>query len=486
MNSDSKRFALALVLSAGVIMGWNYFFPAPQAPVQDKAVVTKAVEQEVAPAVQSDSKAVAKVDSKREYEKYTLSSDISTVVIDSTLSIVDYKNANDSFDFVATAGKANALQIQILQGDKFVVPHFNLVVSGDKKSISGSDSNLGIEFRASIDEKGKFNYSFKSSNQYRYRLAFESTAKRLDNGQIRNYVMFVNSDVERIEVGDEEVADGNVKWIGLDFNYHLFAMTFADKKAVRYKTTELGRGYFDISEPLTNLNGSFIFTKKIYDDLIGLGDKLELSVDFGIFGILAVPLLRGLQWLYKVIPNYGFAIIILTLFIRLLLYPLQHKSAKSMKKMQKVQPELQKIKEKYKDDPARVQKETMEIFKKNGANPLGGCLPLLLQMPVFFAIYRVLYSAVELVDAPFIGWIADLSQKDPYYVLPVLMAATMFGQQLLMPTATTDPNQKKIMMAMPLIFGFIMKDLPSGLVLYIFVSTLFGVVQQLIVNKTAD
>jgi YidC/Oxa1 family membrane protein insertase len=154
-----------------------------------------------------------------------------------------------------------------------------------------------------------------------------------------------------------------------------------------------------------------------------------------------------------------------------------------MKKMQVVQPELQKLKEKYKDDPQRMQRETMELFKREGANPLGGCFPLLLQMPIFFAFYKVLYAAVELVGAPFFGWITDLSVKDPYYVLPVLMALSMFAQQKLTPSASADPTQQKVMMFMPLIFGVIMKDLPAGLNLYIFVSTIFGVLQQLTVYK---
>ena len=197
-------------------------------------------------------------------------------------------------------------------------------------------------------------------------------------------------------------------------------------------------------------------------------------------------MLHGLQWFYSFFPNYGVALILLTLVIRMLLFPLSFASFKSMKKMQKVQPELAKIKEKFKDDPPRMQKETMALFKKAGANPLGGCLPMLLQMPIFFAFYRVLYGAVELVGAPFYGWIHDLSIADPYYVLPVIMAITMFAQQKLTPATSADPTQQKVMMFMPLIFGFIMKDLPAGLNLYIAVSTAFGIGQQLLVYKLTD
>ena len=133
-----------------------------------------------------------------------------------------------------------------------------------------------------------------------------------------------------------------------------------------------------------------------------------------------------------------------------------------------------------------MQKETMELFKKAGANPLSGCLPLLLQMPFFFAIYKVLYSSVELVGAPFFGWIHDLSIQDPFYILPLLMAVAMFAQQKLTPTSTMDPTQAKIMLFMPVIFAFIMKSLPAGLVLYILVSTVVGILQQMLVYKMAD
>jgi YidC/Oxa1 family membrane protein insertase len=157
-----------------------------------------------------------------------------------------------------------------------------------------------------------------------------------------------------------------------------------------------------------------------------------------------------------------------------------------MKKMQAIQPELQKIKDKYKDEPQKMQKETMELFKKAGANPLSGCLPLILQMPFFFAIYRVLYGAVELVGAPFYGWIHDLSIHDPFYVLPVLMGVAMLAQQKFTPQTTVDPTQQKIMMLMPVVFAFIMKSLPAGLVLYIFVSTTVGILQQALVYRMAD
>jgi YidC/Oxa1 family membrane protein insertase len=273
-----------------------------------------------------------------------------------------------------------------------------------------------VSFNALILDNGRVNFQLSSEKAYKFRFIFDAKAKKLDNGQVRQFAIF-GSDVKHIAVTKDKEEDGLLKWFGVDFNYHLFALIFKDKTAARYKTTEAGQLIVEIPVASKTFNGDLVFTKKNYDSLIGLGDNLHLSVDFGFFAVLAVPILRGLQFIHKYIPNYGIAIILLTILIRLITFPLQYKSFKSMKKMQLIQPELSKIKEKYKDEPQKMQKETMDLFKKAGANPLSGCLPLLLQMPFFFAIYRVLYSAVELVGAPFYGWIHDLSIHDPYYVL---------------------------------------------------------------------
>ena len=153
-----------------------------------------------------------------------------------------------------------------------------------------------------------------------------------------------------------------------------------------------------------------------------------------------------------------------------------------MKKMQKIQPQMQAIRERHKADPQVLQKETMALMQREKVNPLGGCLPMLLQMPIFFALFRVLGQSIELYQAPFFGWIHDLSIKDPYYVLPVLMGITLFIQQKTTPT-TMDPQQAKVMQFMPIIFSFMMVSLPSGLTLYTFISTLFGVIQQQILMR---
>ena len=155
----------------------------------------------------------------------------------------------------------------------------------------------------------------------------------------------------------------------------------------------------------------------------------------------------------------------------------------SMQKMKALTPKLKELKEKYKKDPQRLNAATMDMYKKNGANPLGGCLPMLLQIPVFYAIYRLLLNSVELQGAPWMLWVNDLSRMDPYYVLPLLMGASMFLQQHLTPTNFTDPMQEKIMKYLPVIFTFFFITFPSGLVLYWFINNLFSIAQQFVVNQ---
>jgi YidC/Oxa1 family membrane protein insertase len=215
---------------------------------------------------------------------------------------------------------------------------------------------------------------------------------------------------------------------------------------------------------------------------------LEKTLQFGMFGVIARFLLTALIWINSATHNYGFAIIVLTILIKIVLYPLQHKSIVSMKKMQKVQPKMAQIRDRYKKaktDPEQRNKmnlEMMNLYKQENISPMSGCLPILLQLPILWGFYGLLSRAIELRGAPFIWWIHDLAAKDPYYITPVLMTATMFIQQLITPT-TADPAQKRMFMFMPLIFGWIFKEFPSGLVLYWLVQNILTIIQQSIMNK---
>jgi len=215
----------------------------------------------------------------------------------------------------------------------------------------------------------------------------------------------------------------------------------------------------------------------------GLGRVLS----FGFWDPIAKPMLFILKLFYKFIPNYGLAIIFLSVLIKVVFWPLTHKGQKSMKEMQKgmqkLQPKLAELKEKYKNNKDELNRRTMELYRTHKVNPLGGCLPLLIQFPVFIALYRVLLNSIELRHAPFVSsWINDLAAKDPTYISPLIMGASMFIQQKMTPTAG-DPAQAKMMLAMPIVFTFLFLNFPSGLVIYWLVSNVLSISQQYYINK---
>jgi YidC/Oxa1 family membrane protein insertase len=214
------------------------------------------------------------------------------------------------------------------------------------------------------------------------------------------------------------------------------------------------------------------------------GHRLDEVVHFGFFNILAQPLFMVLTFFYGFTKNYGISIILLTVLIKILFWPLTHKSYSSMKSMQKLQPEMQKLREKYKNDKERLNKEMMSLYKTHSVNPLGGCLPMIVQIPVFFALYKVLLDSIALRHAPFAFWLTDLSAKDPYYITPILMGVTMFVQQKMTPS-TADPMQAKIFMMMPIIFTFMFLNFPSGLVIYWLVNNLLTILQQYFIHRKA-
>lgn len=224
---------------------------------------------------------------------------------------------------------------------------------------------------------------------------------------------------------------------------------------------------------------------KLQNQLEEIQEGLELTTDYGIFSLISKPLFWLLDLIYSTTGNWGVAIILLTLLIKLVFYKLSEMSYKSMARMRKLQPSLMTLRERFKDDKERMQKEMMAFYKKEKINPLGGCLPILVQIPVFIALYWVLLESVELRQAPFMFWIHDLSTRDPYYVLPLLMGATMLIQTKLNPTPP-DPIQAKVMTMLPVIFTVFFAFFPSGLVLYWLVNNILSIAQQYVINKRIE
>lgn len=212
------------------------------------------------------------------------------------------------------------------------------------------------------------------------------------------------------------------------------------------------------------------------------GHNLFLSHDLTL-EILAKPLLKILGWIHSYVGNYGVAIIFLTILVRVCLFPLTYKGSKSMKRMQQLQPKMLKLREKYKNKKEKLNKEMMGLYKKNKVNPLGGCFPLLLQLPIFFALYSALSTAVELRHEPFFGWIVDLSAPDGLLITPILMGISMFLIQKMTPTGMMDPIQAKIMGMLPIIFTFFTFTFPTGLTLYWTTSNIISIGQQYFINR---
>ena len=225
---------------------------------------------------------------------------------------------------------------------------------------------------------------------------------------------------------------------------------------------------------------------KDYKFLDSINGDLTYVIEYGIITFFAKPIFLLLEFLHSHIGNWGWAIIVLTIIVKLILYPLSYKGMVSMQKIKEITPKMKELQEKYKSDPQKLQMHMMQLYKKHGANPLGGCLPLLIQIPIFYAIYRVLYNSVELKSADFIFWIHDLSAMDPFFVLPILMGVSMYVQQRLTPSGFSDPTQEKIFRMLPVFFTIFLVFFPAGLVLYWTVNNLLTILQQLSINAMLE
>lgn len=299
-----------------------------------------------------------------------------------------------------------------------------------------------------------------------------------------------------------------LQWVGFENNYFLQALVPLQESGyeVISRPVDADRGLIqmvylsDAFQMEPNAEKSFkirlYFGPKNLPSLDKAGHNLQGAVDYGWFTFLAKPMLVALNWLYKYVHNYGWAIIIITVLIKLIFWPLTQKSYESMRKMKKIQPKIQQIREKFKDDKEKLNKELMGVYKTHKVNPMGGCLPMVLQIPVFFALYRMLNAAVDLRHEPFLWWINDLTAPDrlpvgfdiPYLgglpVLTILMGVSMFFQQKMTPTGG-DPRQEQIMLLLPVIFTVFFVNFPSGLVLYWFVNNVLSIAQQYWINRRA-
>jgi YidC/Oxa1 family membrane protein insertase len=365
----------------------------------------------------------------------------------------------------------------------------------DGRTVVTKTFRLGTEYQ--------FDFSVNITPPTAYRIAIGPGIRTLAPDERDSQFIITGNGVEqtngklvvlRREKGDRVNVYDDVQFVGIEDNYFLTVIKPAKGGAAVIHRADFKIGKEIRKELYAGVNaaadgtvsGQAYFGPKQTKILEGYG--LDSTLQFGFFGFIARILLDVLIWINKTTRNYGFAIIVLTIIIKIVLYPLQHKSIVSMKKMQKAQPKVEAIKNRYKksrtdsEQRQKMNMEMMKLYQQEGINPMGGCLPMVLQLPILWGFYGLLGRAIELRGAPFIGWIHDLSAKDPYYITPILMTITMFVQQQMTPT-TGDPAQRRMFLIMPLVFGWIFKEFPSGLVLYWFVQNILTIVQQMIMNK---
>jgi YidC/Oxa1 family membrane protein insertase len=313
-------------------------------------------------------------------------------------------------------------------------------------------------------------------------------------------MVYKDGDFERLPLAPAGSQDGAFRYAGVEDHYFVsmvlneqslqpFRIDYAPVNVPQTSDPNLIGRYvaYSVRFQAPQDQSRFFFGPKAFDDLRAIDTELVRAIHFGIFSWLAVPLLGALKWVHGFIGNWGWAIVVLTILINLAMFPLRHKSVVSMRKMQEIQPQMKAIQDRYAKykvtDPERqkMNTEVMALYKARGVNPASGCVPMLLTMPFLFAFYAMLSVAIEIRGAHFAGWITNLSGPDPYFISPLLMGATMFWQQKMMP-ATMDPTQARIMMFMPVMFTFMSLSFPSGLVIYWTVSNVWAIGQQYFTN----
>ncbi|GAB6184261.1 membrane protein insertase YidC [Thermodesulfovibrio hydrogeniphilus] len=508
MENSGLRAVLAVIISMAILFGFQYFYtkyyqpknqPVQQQETQkqEKSVDTKT------PAVQlpAEKKPVEKIVKDDKYREITVENDVFKVILSNegaTIKRVLLKKYKDNKGnpVVLSASEISALSILKNSQLDYAKAMFN--VDSSRASFSNSeeavvafsynDGDVSIK-RSFIFNKTDYAIDVKDeiTGLGNYYVTLGKDFGIFDKEDASHWGPVILKDADRIELNPSKIKEpavykDGVKWVAQEDKYFFAALT-PISKANQFVVSPYNGNALVSVEFQDGVNHYKIFAApKEYDYLKKFNLGLEHIVDFGFFSIIARPLFWFLKLLYSITSNYGVAIIILTILVRIPFIPLVNRGQKSMQKLSELQPKLAQLREQYKNDPQRLQKEMMELYRKYKINPMGGCLPILLQIPVFFALYKILTVAIELRQAPFMLWIQDLSAKDPYYVLPILMGATMLIQQKMTPS-TMDPTQQKIMLLMPVVFTFLFLTFPSGLVLYWLVNNIFGIAQQFYINQ---
>ena len=517
-----RRTTLAIVLCFLIFMGWERFYVAPRVQEQQRIQQQLAVQQasspqalETAAATASSqgpakSAAVTLPKAPRPSKSIDLALDAGQVVLgDGRHLIRDWKLKNYR-EGLAADSPAIALGSVVHETGTFEVGYdetslaYLSEVQGSLTARDGgatwsyTDSNVDLVKEVStVRNQPWLNVVLKATfKTKRPNFLFVSLSGASPEGDTeeadRNILYYSQNSANRVQISSGAKLQDVItplRYAAITSRYFLTGVVNDGPIEPRGLIQPLGPRHaraslvYPVTTSTVSIPLKVYFGPKDLDTLRAVDPALDHAVDFGWFTFVAYPLLKTLRWIYGFVGNYGVAIILLTLLVRLAVAPLNYKSMKGMKDMARIQPQLTKLREKYADDKEALNREMLALMKSSGYNPVAGCLPMLVQMPVFLALYRVLYGSIELYHAPFGLWIHDLSLKDPLYITPLLLTGLMFLQQKLTPMTSVDPAQQKMMQFMPLMFGAFMISLPSGLAIYMLVSTAAGILQQFILNK---
>ena len=522
-QSDSKqqqRVIIAVALSFLFFIVYSEFFMKPQfeqnatvnattadnisqnvqnaAPKLNAATQNQALNTQVA-APSSSTQGTQNIIAKIKSEHFEASIDYLGRISSFKLLDAKYKDENSKFVEVIPS-KAYTLPLELRFIDTkvndlaFKTPYIadkkELVIDANSSATLSLTQNLdGLVVTKTLTfyELGNYDVDVKLSANSAYFISPGSRpAVAVDNFTVHGALLLDNQDtIHTYEDGDvdsdENLANINVA-SAFDRYYSAFFYNFATPLNITVSKDNEGNSVLFAYSQNEFKSGGYIGAKE-HSILRAIDERLDVVVEYGWFTFIAKPMFDFLNFLHTYIGNWGWAIVVMTLIVRLVLFPLTYKSMISMNKLKDLAPKMKDIRDKYKGDPQKMNMHMMELYKKHGANPMAGCLPILLQIPIFFAIYRVLLNAIELKSAPWALWINDLSVMDPYFILPILMGLTMFLQQHITPMAIQDPLQAKIMKYLPLVFILFFITFPAGLTLYWFINNLCSLIQQWVINK---
>ncbi len=520
-----KRALIAVALSFLILFAYQYFFVKPEPQPQQVQKPSGTEQKPLEPASEVQPKPLLEIQTKNipsEEKEITVETDLYSAVFSSKGATIKYfelkkykDNKGKNVVLLKSTGEIPALGIGSKEEFELSNASFNSMGKDIKLDNNKKSDSLTFEYASSgfsvrrtftfYNDSYKIDIKDELSGPSEYWITVGTDFGIHDKTDTSTHYgpVLLKDDTDRLEFSPKDLNEpktfkGQIKWIAQEDKYFFASI-------VPLNSMDEARVWKAKESPVIALKGkaginSFMLYAgpKEYDTLKALNRGLEHIIDFGFFSILAVPLFWVLKMLYKITGNYGWAIVLLTIIVRIPFIPLINKSQKSMKKLQEIQPRMAEIREKYKKDPQRMQREMMEIYKTHKVNPLGGCLPILLQIPVFFALYKILLISIELRGAPYIFWIKDLSAPDTLFghlpawlpliggfavgPLPILMGATMLIQQKMTPTSM-DPMQNRLMLFMPVIFTFLFLNFASGLVLYWLVNNIFSIAQQVYVNQ---